>query len=209
MEAMRSGVILAGGSGSRLGKEKSLLLFCGKPLIQTVVKKLFHVVDEVVIVTRNDAQVEVLRMLVPEAHFACDCISGYGPVAGLAAGMARAEGDYAFASGCDLPFLNISVIDKLFELAEGYDGAVPVQPKGYWDTLHSVYKRDKMRDACKRAIARGEHRISAPLRELRLNLVPVEILRPLDPEQLTFFNLNTKEDLEAALKLCNNSSYPD
>lgn len=202
MEAMRSAVILAGGSGSRLGTEKSLLLFCGRPLIQMVVKKLFRIVDEVVIVTRNDAQADALRKLVPEALFACDCISGYGPVAGLAAGMACAKGDYAFASGCDLPFLSVPVIDKLFELAEGYDGAVPVQPKGYWDTLHSVYRRDKMRDACERAIARGERRISAPLRELRLNLVPVEILRQLDPELRTFFNLNTKEDLEAAVKLC-------
>ncbi len=199
---MRSGVILAGGSGSRLGTEKSLLLFCGKPLIQMIVKKLLEVVDEVVIVTRSDEQADVLRKLVPEAHFACDCISGYGPVAGLAAGMANAKGDYAFASGCDLPFLSVSVIDKLFELAKGYDAAVPVQPEGYMDTLHSVYRREKMRLACERAIARGERKISAPLREMKLNLVPVEILSPLDPELLTFFNVNTREDLKAALKLC-------
>ncbi|MGA9100145.1 MAG: molybdenum cofactor guanylyltransferase [Methanotrichaceae archaeon] len=199
---MRSGVILAGGSGSRLGREKSLLHICGKPLIQLIVKKLFRVVDEVVIVTRNDEQVDVLRKLVPEAHFVCDCISGYGPVAGLAAGMACTKGDYAFASGCDLPFLSVPVIDKLFELAVGYDAAVPVQPEGYMDTLHSVYRREKMRLACERAIARGERKISAPLRELQLNLVSVEVLRPLDPELMTFFNVNTREDLKAALKLC-------
>jgi len=195
-------VILAGGSGSRLGTEKSLLRICGKPQIQLIVRELFQVVDEVIIVTRNDMQVDVLRELTPEARFACDCISGYGPVAGLAAGMARAKGEYAFASGCDLPFLSVSVIDKLFELAEGCDAAVPIQPKGYMETLHSVYRREKMRVACERAIARGERKISAPLSELQLNLVPVEVLRPLDPELLTFFNVNTREDLEAALKLC-------
>ncbi|MFB3765340.1 MAG: molybdenum cofactor guanylyltransferase [Methanotrichaceae archaeon] len=202
MEAMRSGVILSGGSGSRLGTEKSLLPFCGRPLIQRIVKRLLYVVDEIVIVTRNDKQAEVLRELIPEAHFACDCIKGYGPVAGLAIGMACAKGDYAFASGCDLPFLSVPVIDKLFELAVGYDAAVPIQPKGYMETLHSVYRREKMRDACERAIARGDRRISAPLSEMKLNLVPVEVLRPLDPELLTFFNVNTKDDLEAALKLC-------
>lgn len=201
MEAMRSGVILAGGSGSRLGIEKSLLLFCGKPLIQLIVKKLLCAVDEVVIVARNGRQADILRELVPEAHFACDCISGYGPVAGLDAGMTHAKGDYAFASGCDLPFLSVPVIDKLFELAAGYDAAVPIQPEGYMDPLHSVYRREKMRLACERAIARGERRISGPLRELHLNLVPVEALRPFDPELLTFFNVNTKEDLKAALKL--------
>ena len=202
-------MILAGGSGSRLGTEKSLLPFCGKPLIQMIVKKLLSAVDEVVIVARNDEQADVLRELVPEAHFACDQFSGYGPVAGLAAGMACAKGDFAFASGCDLPFLSVSVIDKLFELAKGYDAAVPVQPEGYMETLHSVYRREKMRFACERAAARGERKISAPLKEMKLNLVPVEILRPLDPELLTFFNVNTKEDLKAALKLFSDNTCSD
>ena len=101
------------------------------------------------------------------------------------------------------------VIDKLFELAIGYDAAVPVQPEGYMETLHSVYRRDKMRPACERAIARGERKISAPLKEMKLNLVPVEILRPLHPELQTFFNVNTKEDLKAALKLCNDNICSD
>ena len=39
LEAMRSAVILAGGSSSRLGTDKSLLEFDGKPLICWAVEK--------------------------------------------------------------------------------------------------------------------------------------------------------------------------
>lgn len=201
MEAMRSAVILAGGSGSRLGTEKSLLLFFGRPLIQLTVKKLSRVVDEVIVVARNDEQAAALRRRVPDVKLACDSIQGFGPVAGLAAGMKCAKGEYVFASGCDLPFLNVLVIEMLFEFAEGYDAAVPIRPNGMKEPLHSVYKRDRMILACENAICRCTRRISAPLGELRANLVPVERLRHLDPELLTFFNVNTRDDLKTALEL--------
>lgn len=194
-------MILAGGSGSRLGADKSLLIFSGRPLIQLTVKKLGRVVDEMVVVARNHDQAAALQKLVPEAIFTCDSIQGFGPVAGLAAGMKCAKGEYVFASGCDLPFLNVRVIEKLFELAEGYDAAVPIRPNGMKEPLHSVYKRDRMIPACENAICRCTRRISAPLGELRANLVPVKRLRHLDPELLTFFNVNTREDLKTALRL--------
>jgi molybdopterin-guanine dinucleotide biosynthesis protein A len=200
MEAMRSAVILAGGSGSRLGTEKSLLLFSDRPLIQLIVKKLLSVVDEIVVVVRNEGQAEDLRRLAPEALFTCDRIFGYGPVAGLAAGMSCAGGEYAFACGCDLPFLNLDVIERLFELAEGYDAAVPIRQNGLREPLHAVYRRDKMRTACENAIHRGERRISSPLGDLRARWVPMELLCSFDPQLLTFFNVNTREDLAFALE---------
>ncbi len=48
---------------------------------------------------------------------------------------------------------------------------------------------------------KAERRIHAPLQELRVRRVCVDLLRPLDPDLLTFFNLNTREDLEKARAL--------
>ncbi|MDD1759294.1 MAG: hypothetical protein LUQ44_01685, partial [Methanothrix sp.] len=78
---------------------------------------------------------------------------------------------------------------------------VPVQPNGFFEPLHSVYHREKMGRACQRAMARVERRIHAPLQELKVNRIPVDLLRPLDPELLSFFNLNTAMDLERARAL--------
>jgi len=125
-------------------------------------------------------------------------------VAGLEAGLRMARGRFAFATGCDLPFLNLKVIQRLFDLAnpekgyEAYEAAVPVQRNGYFEPLHSVYERAKMHHACQRALERGERRIHIALQELHVNWVPKEHLLSLDPEQLSFFNLNTIEDLERA-----------
>ncbi len=201
MEAMRSAVILAGGAGSRLGKEKSLIEFDGRLLIQWSAEKLAHVVEDVVVVARDPEQASQLKDLIPNATITCDSISGYGPVAGLAEGMKNARGEYVLAVGCDLPFLNIDVINLLFELAQGYDAAVPTKEKGMMEPLHAVYKRDALKSSCQKAIERGERRIRSPLATLKVNCVPAEMLKDLDPQLLTFFNINTGEDLDLARKL--------
>lgn len=207
---MRSAVILAGGNSRRLGAEKSLLEFEEIPLICWTAEKLSRAADEIVVVARNETHAERLEEIIfgtlfdPRVAFTWDSVAGYGPVAGLYAGMRRARGGFAFATGCDLPFLNPQVIEKLFELAdekEGYDAAVPVQPNGFFEPLHSVYHREKMLVACEQAIKKAERRIHAPLQELCVNRISVDLLRPLDPDLLTFFNLNTREDLERARAL--------
>ena len=107
-----------------------------------------------------------------------------------------------------MPFLKPEVIDRLYELADelsddsvAYEAAVPVQPNGFFEPLHSVYNREKMQSACERALENGERRIHVPLQELCVNRVSIDQLRPLDPDLLSFFNLNTREDLEKARAL--------
>ena len=213
---MRSAVILAGGNSLRLGAEKSLLEFEGKSLICWTAEILSQAADEVIIVARDRRHAESLERIIfesnedagseppPKAFFTWDSIPGFGPVAGLEAGMRRARGRLVFATGCDLPFLKPEVIERLFELAdvvEGYEAAVPVQPNGFFEPLHSVYDREKMQIACIRALENGERRIHVPLQELCVNHVSIDQLRPLYPDLLSFFNLNTRADLETARAL--------
>jgi molybdopterin-guanine dinucleotide biosynthesis protein A len=201
MEAMRSAVILAGGAGSRLGTEKSLLKFGDRPLIYWTVEKLQKAVDEVVVVARDAHQASELQKLLPGIVFTCDAVSGFGPVAGLLSGMKCARGRLAFATGCDLPFLKVEAIEILFLLAEGYDAAVPIRPGGLKEPLHAVYDREKMLLACEEAMENGERRIQAPLKRLNVNYVPVDLLRSVDPMLLIFYNINTHEDLAEARRL--------
>jgi len=208
---MRSAVILAGGNSRRLGAEKSLLVFEDRPLICWTAEKLSWAADEVVVVARDEAHAwrleEIMARFIPEPElkvtFTWDSVAGFGPVAGISAGMKRALGHFVFATGCDLPFLNLQVIERLFELAGevDYEAAVPVQPNGFFEPLHSVYHREKMLLACQRAIKKAERRIHAPLQELCVRRISVDLLRPLDTDLLTFFNLNTREDLEKARAL--------
>jgi molybdopterin-guanine dinucleotide biosynthesis protein A len=197
----RSCVILAGGAGKRIGSEKAFLEFFGSTMIERTLDLVGEVADDLVVVARDEEQRARLLDLVPEARIACDSVQGFGPVAGLAAGMAEARGEFALAVGCDLPFLNPEVLDFLFDLASGYDAAIPEKGGGLIEPLHAVYRADSMAQACEEALRAGQRRIRAPLEGLRVRRVPVEILRPLDPELLSLFNLNTEEDLSKAERI--------
>jgi len=207
---MRSAVILAGGSSSRLGAEKSLLEFGGSPLLCHIAETLLQVTDEVIVVARDENHARCLMEQVEgseseaEAAFTWDSISGFGPVAGLDAGLRCAKGHLAFVTGCDLPFLNVEVIDQLFDLAKQEMAVRPwcqCSPMDSSSRFIPFYDRKKMLCACQRALRRGERRIHVPLQELRVRRIPVQALRPLDSELLTFFNLNTAEDLNEARRI--------
>jgi len=79
--------------------------------------------------------------------------------------------------------------------------AVPEHPGGLLEPLHCVYDRKAMQQACQDAMKMGEKRVHAPLQKLSAKRIPVELLQPLDADLLTFFNLNTKKDLDRALAL--------
>ncbi len=63
---MRSAVILAGGNSRRLGAEKSLLEFEGKPLICWTAEKLSWAADEIVVVARDEAHAERLEEIISD-----------------------------------------------------------------------------------------------------------------------------------------------
>ena len=200
---MRSAVILAGGGSRRLGREKARLEFDGKPLLCLTIERLRLAADEVIVVARSEEHARRLSEFIgceEGIAFAWDSVSGFGPVAGLDAGMERAGGGLVFATACDLPFLSPKVVELLFSVAEegGCDAVVPQHPNGYVEPLHSVYARERMAAACRKAIKNGERKIRIPLAELSIRHVPVERMQNLDAELLTFFNLNTPEDLERA-----------
>ena len=201
MGALRSCVILAGGAGRRIGSEKAFLEPFGRTMIEATVEVVEEVAVDLVVVARDFDQLSRLRGLIPGARLASDPVQGFGPVAGLAAGMEAASGDYALAVGCDLPFLNPRVLELLFDLAEGHDAAVPEGKSGFLEPLHAVYRAGPMARACREALAAGERRIRAPLEGLAVRTVPLNLLRPLDPELLSLFNLNTDEDLIEARRI--------
>ncbi|MEM2096590.1 MAG: molybdenum cofactor guanylyltransferase [Methanothrix sp.] len=194
---MRSAVILAGGEGRRMGAEKASVMLCGRPLIWHVIERIFDAVDEVIVVLRDDAQARRLEGVISRCRVTIDRTHGVGPLAGLQAGMDAARGRYAFAAGCDMPFLNPDIIEGLFSLAEGRDGAVPLL-NALPERLHAVYLAGRFEEACRDAITRGEGRISAALSGLDIRFVDAEMFRGVDPDLLSFFNVNTPEDLRSA-----------
>jgi molybdopterin-guanine dinucleotide biosynthesis protein A len=197
---MRTGIILCGGRSRRFGKDKALLTIDEVPMVRRMADRISQVVDEIIIAARDSAQRESLAAIsaIPDgAEVVCDPVRGYGPVAGILAGLSASRSEYSICLACDLPYVNPEVIDALFGCAEANnsDAAIPKHPDGALEPLHAVYGRS-MADACREAMGREEHTIRGAISLLGdVLFVPVESLRRFDPDLRTFLNVNYPEDI--------------
>ena len=197
---MRAGIIVAGGRSTRFGdSDKTVADLAGTPMIRRVADRLGQVVDELVVNCRED-QVEAIDAALSDytldPTFALDEDLDQGPMAGIATGLGAVDSEYAAVVACDMPFVDQGFVDYLFEQAASHEAAVP-RPDEWFQTTQAVYHADAMHDACRRALARDEHKIVEPLFDL--DYVVVEREDVLEHTSLeTFNNLNTREEFEAA-----------
>lgn len=190
---MRSAIILVGGEARRAnGQEKYFFLYQGRTFIERLVDSLEHVVDEIILVARDPEQCKRFNAI---RGIRCihDIRGGIGPIGGLHAGSLEAHGELIFVSACDMPCINPAVISYLFDSVGDYDAAIPVWNPEMLEPLHAVYRRTALLEYL-------ESHDSLSLRSMILNLsaryVPVDELKTMDPELLTFTNINKTEDLE-------------
>ncbi len=81
----------------------------------------------------------------------------------------------------------------LFDAATGYDAAIPCWNADMLEPLHAVYRRSALLDYLE------EHEslsLRSMVRNLNTRYVDVEKIREIDPDLLTFTNINNLEDLK-------------
>jgi molybdopterin-guanine dinucleotide biosynthesis protein A len=193
----RSAIILCGGLASRLGfADKPLLPLAGHTILEHVLASVQDVVDDVVAVARDEVQAEKI-MSVCSVPVGVDRVRDFGPVAGVLSGLEYVSSDWVLISGCDMPLVNREVIRLLFDRTMKYDAAIPRWSGGKIEPLHAVYNRKALLPVIREAIDTGNHEMYNCIKMLkRVNYVPVEDLRNMDPELQSFINVNTPEDLE-------------
>ncbi|MFD1589174.1 molybdenum cofactor guanylyltransferase [Halorientalis brevis] len=198
---MRSGVILAGGYSTRFGDEdKATADLAGEPMIRRVADRLEGVVDDLVVNCRAEQRARLEAALagveIP-VQYAEDPEPDQGPMAGIMTGLREADGEYAAVVACDMPFVDASFLDYLFERAAGHDAAVPQVEDEWFQTTQAVYRTEPMAQACAKALADDEHKIVVPLFRLDYVVVDAAEIREHATED-TFRNVNTREKLETA-----------
>ena len=186
-------VILAGGKSSRMGRPKALLPFDNDPLIVHVVRALKFMFAEAVVVAAPEQELPPLPALLVR-----DEVAYQGPVGGIYYGLKAAQGKFCFVTSCDVAFTNLSLISFLISQISNYDVVVP-----YWQErfqpLHAVYRRSVM-PLLKEQLERGELRPIFLYDKVRTRKIGEDEIRCLDPDGLSFLNMNTPEDYEEALK---------
>ena len=187
------GLILAGGRGSRLSRDKGCLLVGGRPIVVRVADALREVCARVAVV--GDAPL-------PEGldiEVVADAFASGGPVQALGAGLQALATPFVAVAAWDMPFVSPPLLRGLLALAEGFDAVVPRREENP-QPLCAVYSQ-----SCAAAIAALDGGRNASMRSLlsRLHvrwLEGDELLPFGDPARL-FLSVNTPEELALAQEM--------
>lgn len=204
----RATIILTGGVSARLGGSKPFLPLKGKPLLSHVLARATRFSDEIVIAIGRTEPIErYQRFLREPVKIARDNSSLQSPLVGILTGLRLVKSPYAIVLPCDHPFLSEQVVSFLYEKADGFDAAIPRWSNGNIEPLHSVYKVPETISASENTLIMNELKVSKMIKRLgNVHYVGVETLRALDKNLLTFFNINTENDVRRAEEILMSTS---
>lgn len=176
-----------------MGRPKALLLFDGEPLIFHLVRTLGRLFSEVVVVAAPEQELPELPVIPVR-----DEVAHQGPVGGIYYGLRAATRDVGFVTSCDVAFLNLSLISYLISQIANYDVVVPYW-EGRFQPLCAAYRKG-VTPLLQGQLERGELRPIFLYEKVRTRKVGEDEIRRFDPEGLSFLNMNTPEDYQAALR---------
>jgi len=193
-------IILAGGFSKRFGQDKCLIDLVGKPFVLHVVDRVSSVVDEKVIVVGSNALRETLSGLFkPKIRVVIDKYEGQSPLVGALTGFESVDAEYSLLLPCDTPFVSREIVALLLDLCVNKGAVVPRWPNGYIEPLQAAYNTKFAIEAAKKALNEGKRNLSSMINNMSgVRYVSTLVFQQLDPKLLTFFNVNTVEDLKRA-----------
>jgi len=185
-----TGLILAGGRGTRMGSvDKGLRLFRGMPMVAHVITRLAPQVGTLMVNANQNIDTY--------ASFGLpvwpDQLTGFeGPLAGVQTGLSHCKTDYLVTSPCDSPFLLEDLVARLAGALVESNAEVAVAVTGEGETLqrHPVFclMKTSLLPHLTAYLDQGGRKIETWYRSLRF--VEVQF-----PDESGFRNINTLEEL--------------
>ena len=186
---MIAGAVLAGGRSLRFGKNKAFQQLRGKRLVDLAIESLRPFCNPVMaVVSAIGPYMDTGVML------AQDIILHQGPLGGFYTALLFSPVEWVFVKATDMPFLVPELACLIIDAKEGFDAVVP-KVNEYYEPLLAMYNR-----RCLPAIARqlGEpdkRQVTGFYRKIRIRAVTEREWRKVDPEALSFKNVNIPSDL--------------
>ncbi|MFQ6065525.1 MAG: molybdenum cofactor guanylyltransferase [Candidatus Bathyarchaeia archaeon] len=196
----RSAVILAGGFSKRFGQDKGLIELAGKPLILHVLDRIVDIVSEAVVVVSSDVQKKAFTSLLHDgADVVIDKLQTRSPLVGALTGFENVQAKYSVLLPCDTPLISSQVLSLLLELCINRGAVIPRWPNGYIEPLQAAYHRELALRAARTALEEKKLDLQSMISHLiRVRFISTTVLQQMDSDLLTFFNINTPEDLKRA-----------
>lgn len=191
--------IQAGGESSRMGEDKALKPFLGRPLIQRVIDRLTPIADEIIVTTNKPEDYTFLNL-----HLVSDLKPGRGALGGLYTAIASASQPIVAVVACDMPFASAPLIETASRLlvdAEREADVVIAKSKEGYEPLHAVYRRETCLPAIESAIEADQWKVISWFPHVKVRTLTPEEVHQADPPGLAFWNVNTPEEFAKAEEL--------
>jgi len=197
-------IVLAGGKGLRLGRDKASESVGDISLLQRVVSLISFFDSDIIIVTATGEQASSHSINYPKLRIVADTYSGKGPLGGIFTGLTASSSVYNLVVACDMPFLNQALLRYMVQISAGFDLVVPrlgrlVEP------LHAVYSKGCLAPI-ERLIKQDTLSVSELFALVKVRYVEAEEMGRFDPEHLSFFNINSEADLQRTRDLIGNGN---
>jgi molybdopterin-guanine dinucleotide biosynthesis protein A len=187
---MLSIVIQAGGQSARMGENKALKPFLGRPLVQRVIERLAPVADELLVTTNQPEEFVFLNL-----PLFTDIKPGRGPLGGLYTALVSAKYPIVAVVACDMPFASapLLVVAAGFLVQDKVDVVIAEAAEGF-EPLHAVYRRETCIPAIESAMDADQWRVISWFPQVKLRKLTPDELNRYDPESLAFWNVNTPDE---------------
>ena len=186
---MLTGAILAGGKSLRYGRNKALEVIRGKSLIEHAVASLCRLCDPVLMVANDLTLYLHLRVVLVQ-----DAIPEQGPLGGIYTALLFSPHPWILAKATDMPLLVEDLARMMLTLREGHDVVLPTLNDRY-EPLVALYSRRCLAPVAI-ALEKGERKIVSFFPKVKVKVLPEADWRAVDPDGLSFSNINTPENLE-------------
>jgi molybdopterin-guanine dinucleotide biosynthesis protein A len=188
-----SGVILSGGLAARYdGTEKALLRVGGVRILDRIYEIYRELFDEIILVTNSPEKFLEWDLLIVS-----DLFQTRSSLTGIHAGLFYMTNPYAFISACDTPFLKKEMVETVIGKIEAQIDIVMPETSAGFEPLCAVYSK-RCVEAAQNHLEQKKLKITKTFRKNRIKTISEKVLRKIDPDLQSFFNINTAADLKRA-----------
>ena len=132
-----------------------------------------------------------------------DLIPDLGPIGGLYTGLITSSNPYCFLFACDMPFINVRLVEYMISQLENNDIVIPVSSRGL-EALFALYSV-RCVDTIKKHLEDRNLKLINLLDYHKVRYISQQEINRFDPEEKSFFNMNSPEDYLTAKRIWSKS----
>ena len=198
-----TGIMLSGGTSSRMGENKALLPLGKKKVIEHIADLMCSIFSNVILITNTPDEYEFLNLPLYE-----DIFKVGGPLAGIHSGLENSNTEDNYILSCDMPLMKADIIKSIIEFKTKKPVTV-CKSEGFIQHLAGRYSKSISQTAGKLLQQEGENvklknekhraKVYSLLNEVGFETIEAEEILGYHPK--IFFNMNNKEDYQKILSL--------